>query len=57
MKKLYDSVGFVYIGFDGDELVVIIEFYEFFKFMGMEVFVVGKGKNNKFKISVNFDSC
>lgn len=57
MHKLFNAANLIYTGSDGDEPAATLELYEFAKSMGMEVLVVGKGKNNKLKIDANPDSC
>ncbi len=47
LKVLADRAGVVYSGTAGDEPGAIMELYEFAKFSGFEVLVLGKGKNNK----------
>lgn len=47
LKKLSDEAGIVYSGSSGDEPGAIIDIYEFAKYCGFEVLVLGKGKNNK----------
>lgn len=56
MYKLFNAANLVYTGSDGDEPAATLEMYEFAKSMGMEVLVVGKGKNNKLKIDANPDT-
>ncbi|MDO5041526.1 MAG: NAD(P)-dependent oxidoreductase, partial [Peptoniphilus sp.] len=47
LKLLADEAGVVYSGTAGDEPGAIMELYEFAKFSGLEVLVLGKGKNNQ----------
>ncbi|MCX8675068.1 Gfo/Idh/MocA family oxidoreductase [Gilliamella sp. B3023] len=56
MHKLFSAADLIYTGSDGDEPAATLEMYEFAKSMGMEVLVVGKGKNNKLKIEANPDT-
>lgn len=56
MHQLFDNAGLVYTGSAGDEPAATLELYEFAKTMGMEVLVVGKGKNNKLKFGANPDT-
>ncbi len=56
MHKLFNAADLIYSGSDGDEPAATLEMYEFAKSMGMEVLVVGKGKNNKLKIEANPDT-
>ncbi|NUF26927.1 NAD(P)H-dependent oxidoreductase [Gilliamella sp. ESL0254] len=56
MHKLFNAADLIYTGSDGDEPAATLEMYEFAKSMGMEVLVVGKGKNNKLKIEANPDT-
>ncbi len=56
MHKLFSAADLIYSGSDGDEPAATLEMYEFAKSMGMEVLVVGKGKNNKLKIEANPDT-
>lgn len=53
MYKLFKAADLIYTGSDGDEPAATLEMYEFAKSMGMEVLVVGKGKNNKLQIDAN----
>lgn len=53
MYKLFKATDLIYTGSDGDEPAATLEMYEFAKSMGMEVLVVGKGKNNKLQIDAN----
>lgn len=53
MYKLFKAANLIYTGSDGDEPAATLEMYEFAKSMGMEVLVVGKGKNNKLQIDAN----
>jgi len=53
MKKLFDAAGLIYTGSDGDEPAACVQMYEFAKSMGMEVLVVGKGKNNQLQLGAN----
>ncbi|MFQ3843182.1 SAF domain-containing protein [Staphylococcus pseudoxylosus] len=57
MKKKFEEKGLVYTGSAGDEPGVLVELYEFAKSMGLEVVVVGKGKNNKLQPYANPDTC
>lgn len=56
MYQLFKNAGLIYTGSDGDEPAATLEMYEFAKSMGMEVLVVGKGKNNKLQIDANPDT-
>lgn len=56
MYKLFSAADLIYTGSDGDEPAATLEMYEFAKSMGMEVLVVGKGKNNKLQIEANPDT-
>ena len=46
LKRLADEAGVIYTGSAGDEPGAVMELYSFARAMGMEVKVVGKGKNN-----------
>lgn len=56
MHKMFNAAGLVYTGSDGDEPAATMELFEFAKSMGMEVLVIGKGKNNKLKVEANPDT-
>lgn len=56
MKKLGDKNGVVYTGSAGDEPGAVMELYSFAKAMGMDVKVMGKGKNNKLDYDCNPDT-
>lgn len=47
LKKLADEKGVIYTGSAGDEPGAVMELYCFAKAMGLEVKVMGKGKNNR----------
>ncbi|MFV0288752.1 MAG: NAD(P)H-dependent oxidoreductase [Mycoplasmatales bacterium] len=57
LKKLADDNGVIYTGSAGDEPGAVMELYCFAKAMGLEVKVMGKGKNNKVDRAANPDSC
>lgn len=46
LKKMADSAGVVYTGSAGDEPGAVKELYDFADGLGLEVLVIGKGKNN-----------
>lgn len=46
LKKMADSAGVIYTGSAGDEPGAVMELYDFADAMGMEIRVMGKGKNN-----------
>ena len=46
LKRLADEAGVIYTGSAGDEPGAVMELYSFARAMGMEVKVIGKGKNN-----------
>ena len=56
LKKLGDKNGVIYTGSAGDEPGAVMELYSFAKAMGMEVKVMGKGKNNKLDYECNPDT-
>lgn len=56
LKKLGDKNGVIYTGSAGDEPGAVMELYCFAKAMGMQVKVMGKGKNNKLDYDCNPDT-
>ncbi|MBP2633737.1 MAG: putative homoserine dehydrogenase [Firmicutes bacterium] len=56
LKKLAQEQGVIYTGSAGDEPGAVMELYCFAKAMGMDVKVMGKGKNNKLDYDCNPDS-
>jgi len=56
LKKLGDRNGVIYTGSAGDEPGAVMELYSFARAMGMEVKVMGKGKNNKLDYDCNPDT-
>lgn len=56
LKKLGDENGVIYTGSDGDEPGAVMHLYSFAKAMGMDVKVMGKGKNNKLDYDCNPDT-
>lgn len=56
LKKLGDQNGVIYTGSAGDEPGAVMELYSFARAMGMEVVVMGKGKNNKLDYDCNPDT-
>lgn len=56
LKKLGDQNGVIYTGSAGDEPGAVMELYSFAKAMGMQVKVMGKGKNNKLDYACNPDT-
>jgi predicted homoserine dehydrogenase-like protein len=56
LKKLAAQQGVIYTGSAGDEPGAVMELYCFAKAMGMDVKVMGKGKNNKLDYACNPDS-
>ena len=56
LKKLGDKNGVIYTGSAGDEPGAVMELYCFAKAMGMQVRVMGKGKNNKLDYDCNPDT-
>ncbi|MDQ0202882.1 NAD(P)H-dependent oxidoreductase [Pectinatus haikarae] len=56
LKKLGDRNGVIYTGSAGDEPGAVMELYSFAKAMGMQVKVMGKGKNNKLDYACNPDT-
>ncbi|CUH96801.1 hypothetical protein P22_2912 [Propionispora sp. 2/2-37] len=56
LKKLADQHGVIYTGSAGDEPGAVMELYCFAKAMGMDVKVMGKGKNNKLDYDCNPDT-
>ncbi len=56
LKKLGDENGVIYTGSAGDEPGAVMELYSFARAMGMQVKVMGKGKNNKLDYDCNPDT-
>ena len=56
LKRLGDENGVIYTGSAGDEPGAVMELYSFAKAMGMDVKVMGKGKNNKLDYDCNPDT-
>ena len=56
LKKLGERNGVVYTGSAGDEPGAVMELYSFARAMGMDVRVIGKGKNNKIDYECNPDT-
>ncbi|QNH53422.1 NAD(P)-dependent oxidoreductase [Selenomonas timonae] len=56
LKKLGDKNGVIYTGSAGDEPGAVMELFSFARAMGMEVVVMGKGKNNKLDYDCNPDT-
>ena len=56
LKKLGDRNDVIYTGSAGDEPGAVMELYSFARAMGMEVKVMGKGKNNKLDYDCNPDT-
>ncbi|MBR9960220.1 NAD(P)H-dependent oxidoreductase [Anaerostipes sp. Marseille-Q3525] len=56
LKKLAEKEGVIYTGSAGDEPGAVMELYSFAKAMGMNVEVMGKGKNNKIDYACNPDT-
>ena len=56
LKKLAAKEGVIYTGSAGDEPGAVMELYSFAKAMGMNVEVMGKGKNNKLDYDCNPDT-
>lgn len=56
LKKLAEKNGVIYTGSAGDEPGAVMELYCFAKAMGMDVKVMGKGKNNKLDYACNPDT-
>ena len=56
IKKLAQKEGVIYTGSAGDEPGAVMELYSFVKAMGMNVEVMGKGKNNKIDYECNPDT-
>lgn len=56
LKKLGDKNGVIYTGSAGDEPGAVMELYCFARAMGMQVRVMGKGKNNKLDYACNPDT-
>jgi len=55
LKNLAEKEGVIYTGSAGDEPGAVMELYSFVKAMGMNVEVIGKGKNNKLDYDCNPD--
>ena len=56
LKKLGDKNGVIYTGSAGDEPGAVMELYSFARAMGLDVKVIGKGKNNKIDYDCNPDT-
>lgn len=56
LKKLGEKNNVIYTGSAGDEPGAVMELYSFAKAMGMQVKVMGKGKNNKLDYACNPDT-
>jgi len=56
LKSLADAQGVIYTGSAGDEPGSVMELYSFARAMGMDVLVVGKGKNNGLNQTANPDT-
>ena len=56
LKKLAEEEGVIYTGSDGDEPGAVMHLYSFAKAMGLNVEVMGKGKNNKIDYDCNPDT-
>jgi len=56
LKRLADERGVIYTGSAGDEPGAVMELYCFAQAMGMNVEVIGKGKNNKLDYGCNPDT-
>jgi predicted homoserine dehydrogenase-like protein len=56
LKKLAQDAGVLYTVSSGDEPGCLMELYDFVKSMGMEVIVIGKGKNNPLNPSATPDT-
>lgn len=56
LKKLAEDNGVMYTGSAGDEPGAVMELYDFVTAMGMEVKVIGKGKNNTIDYACNPDT-
>lgn len=57
LHKLAEEHGVIYTGSAGDEPGAVMELYCFAKAMGLDVKVMGKGKNNKVDKEATPDSC
>lgn len=56
LKRLADQNGVIYTGSAGDEPGAVMELYCFAKAMGLDVKVMGKGKNNRLARDCNPDT-
>ncbi len=56
LKKLADNAGVIYTGSAGDEPGAVIEMFDYFKALGFDVKVVGKGKNNGIELDATPES-
>lgn len=56
LKKLGKKNNVIYTGSAGDEPGAVMELYSFAKAMGMQIKVMGKGKNNKLDYACNPDT-
>ncbi len=57
LYKLFKEKNLIYTGSEGDEPAETFKLYEFAKSMGMEVLVIGKGKNNKVDFEADLETC
>lgn len=55
LYKMAKEEGVIYTGSAGDEPGAVMELYDFATALGMDVLVIGKGKNNKVDLSMNPD--
>ncbi|MFA0816230.1 MAG: NAD(P)H-dependent oxidoreductase [Anaerofustis sp.] len=56
LKKYADKAGVIYTGSAGDEPGAVKELYDFADAIGLEVLVIGKGKNNAVDLACNPDT-
>ncbi len=57
LRQMAEQNGVVYSGMAGDEPAAMLELYDFAKSMGLEVLVLGKGKNNEVDLAATAQSC
>lgn len=56
LAKFAKDNGVVYTGIAGDEPGTVKELYDFAEMLGLEVLMIGKGKNNPLDYDANFES-
>ncbi|MEI6875846.1 MAG: NAD(P)-dependent oxidoreductase, partial [Spirochaetota bacterium] len=56
LKRMAESAGVIYTGSAGDEPGAVKEMYDFADALGLEIRVIGKGKNNAINLEANPDN-